>query len=141
MDWKNKFLQVVQSIKEYISDLLKWGIDQYHELQESQQRTKDVRTLISQLGNPQTLERFDRANKSISMFKADATPKTSAAVEIRTLIDGVKGDLFNLARNWPEENMSWEVMVERLGKGDKEKQELTDQKKVYSSLVSRYTMF
>ena len=71
------------------------------------------------------------------MFKAGTTPKTSTAVEIRTLIDGVKGDLFNLARKWQKENMSWEEMVERLARGEIEKQELLDQKKVHSSLISR----
>ncbi len=112
-------------------------VDKYHQLQEAQSRSKDVRFMISKLRNDRTLERFDKAEKSYSLFKARIVPKTSSATEIRTLVDGVKGDLFNIARNWPKENMTWEKMVERLAIGEVQKQELTDQEKTHSSLISR----
>ena len=38
-------------------------------------------------------------------------------MSMRTLLDGVKGDLWNLARRRPKENMTWSRMVSRLAKG------------------------
>jgi len=112
-------------------------LEKYHQLQEAQSRANDVRNLISNFGNQQTLERFDKADKSYSLFKAGTLPRTSAAAEMRTLLDGIKGDLFAKARRWPKENMTWKKMAERLTKSDIEKDELIAQKKKRASLISR----
>jgi hypothetical protein len=59
---------------------------------------------------------------------------------MRNLLDGIRGDLFKLARKWPKENMTWQKMAERLAKGGStgvECQELIRQERNRSSLISR----
>ena len=55
-------------------------------------------------------------------------------------MDGMQGDLFEKARGWPEENVTWDEMAKRLSKGQPggtEYQELIDQGKTRASLISR----
>ena len=58
---------------------------------------------------------------------------------MRTFLDGVKGDLFVLARQSPEENMTWETMTARVAqpKGETEYREVLRQESIRSNLVSR----
>lgn len=112
----------------------------YQELQVTHNRAKDVRELISKLGNPQTLDRFDRAETAVAAARLDVGQRTSTAFETRTLLDGIQGDLFNRARNWPEENMTWETMAARLATGGAtgvEAIEVRSQKSKRSSLINR----
>lgn len=88
-------------------------IDRYQELQESQFRPQVVRDLVKKLG-VQAIERFDRAFNAYIAFKSGIGERTAAALEMRTLIDGIKGDLFQRARSVPRENMTWKIMVQRL---------------------------
>jgi hypothetical protein len=112
----------------------------YHELQAAQARPKAIRDLLGKLGNPQTQERFDRALMAYSAAQSGTGERTTAALEMRTLLDGIKGDLFKKARRRPKENMSWSEMAARLAKGiprGTEQQELADQELVRTSLISR----
>jgi len=78
----------------------------YRELQEAQSRPKEVEALLQKLGGSQTLERFSSAQKACSMSKSGIGARTAAALEMRTLLDGVKGDLFEKARRRQGENMT-----------------------------------
>ena len=89
----------------------------YLELQEKQSRQTRTRELIVQLRNPQTLGRFDRALEGVTAWKAGTGGRTAAANEIRNLMYGIKGDLFSAARKWPDENMTWRRLAERLARG------------------------
>ena len=112
----------------------------YRELQAVQSRPKQVRDLLEKLGNPQALERFDRALKAYLAVRSGTGQRTAAAAEMRTLLRGVQGDLFEKARRWPKENMKWETMAERLSKGQAggtEHQEVINQEAVHGSLISR----
>jgi hypothetical protein len=112
----------------------------YQELQYAQNRTQEVRQLVSGLGNLQTLERFDRAVNAVSAARLDVGQRTAAAFEARTFLDGVKGDLFELARQWSDENMTWETMAARLAKGGPqglEAREISHQESRRSSLLNR----
>ncbi len=112
----------------------------YQNLQEVQDRISTVRRMIERLNNPNTLHRFERALNAYQAAKAGVGERTSAAFEIRTLMDGVQGDLFNKARKWIEENMTWTLMAERLIKEAPlsiEYQELIQQNATRGSLISR----
>ena len=113
---------------------------QYRELQEAQQRPAHVRSMIEAIGSRNTLERFDRAYLAFIAYRSSAGSKPAAGMEIRTLMDGIQGDLFALARKWPKENMIWETMVDRLAIGEPNgiaHKELLDQERVRSTLISR----
>jgi hypothetical protein len=112
----------------------------YQKLQQEQDRPTEVRNLILKLGNPQTLERFDRAFTAYYGVSSDTAERTAAAMEMRTLLDGIKGDLFESARRHSGENMTWSIMAKRLAKGQSgglEETEIRNQEKSLSSLISR----
>lgn len=112
----------------------------FRDLQHSHERPKQLRWLIERLGNPGTTSRLDRAVNSYSSYQMGTTRRTAVAIEIRNLIDGVKGDLFERARNWPTENMTWPTMAQRLSKGPEngpQFQELIEHERTHSSLISR----
>ena len=112
----------------------------YNQLQEAQQRPKAVRKLLAELGNKQIIERFDRAMAAFSATKSGSGERTSASLEMRTLLDGLKGELFAKACRQPKENMTWGIMAERLAKGGREgaeHRELVVRESINSSLVNR----
>jgi len=86
----------------------------YQDIQQTQDRQNLVRQMIEKLDNPNTLERFDRAVTAYSLYKTGIEERTSTAMTIRTLMDGVQGALFEKARKQPKENMRWEKMGSRL---------------------------
>lgn len=86
----------------------------YENIQQTQDRQIHVKQMIEKLKNPNTLERYDRAENLFSMYKSGIGERTAAAIEIRTLLDGIQGTLFEKARNQPKENMTWEKMGSRL---------------------------
>lgn len=88
----------------------------YQNLQIKQQRPERVRELLVKLGNPQTLQRFDTATNAYIHAKADTVKRSEAALEMRNLLDGVKGDLFEKAREKERENMTWEIMAKKIVK-------------------------
>lgn len=112
----------------------------YEAIQENQSRQDDVESLIKSLGNHRTLERFHRAKQAIAEVKTEIGNRTSAANELRNLIRGVKGDLFQHARKWDKENMTWELMGKRLSKGGEDSPsyiEILESEKRYRQLKER----
>jgi hypothetical protein len=59
---------------------------------------------------------------------------------MRNLLEGLKGELWDHARQQKKENMTWSTMAERLAKGKPsgfQHQELLERKKIQSSLTDR----
>lgn len=114
--------------------------DEYQQLQEKQQRSNQVQTLLRKLNDSDVLERFDRAYKAFMAYKSKTGERTAAAMEMRTLLDGIKGILFNKARKHPNENITWDTMATRLaigGGGGPLHIRLINQKGLRSSLIAR----
>jgi hypothetical protein len=112
----------------------------YRQLQDSHDRPQEVRALLQKLGNPQTLDRFDRALRGVLTAKHGIKERTAAANEMRNLLDGVKGDLFQKARRRPRENMDWDIMTQKLTSvqiGSVAHQELREQKSRRGSLYNQ----
>jgi hypothetical protein len=112
----------------------------YQTIQNSQNRLEEVRSLVNKLGNLQTIERLHRAAQTYFGCKAGTRSRTDTGNEMRNLLCGIKGDLFALARKWPNENMTWEEMTSRLAKGGKGSDGfhiIIKQGELHSSLLNR----
>ena len=110
----------------------------YYDLEASQKRPDDIRSLLDKL--KVQLDRFDEAYSNYYKHKGGVLDKKTAALSMRNFLDGVKGDLFTMARYHPKENMTWETMAKRLAKatdGGDEENLLIDQEDKRSSLISR----
>ncbi len=115
-------------------------ISEYNRLQESQGRPIRVRELLEKLNSQSTLKRFDEAFAAYKTYKSDPRENISAANAMRNLIYGVKGDLFDRARKWPNENMTWSTMSSRIAiNGDRGQEHITldNQKRAKASLIAR----
>jgi len=115
-------------------------LDELRDLQERHDRPRELRVLIERLGNRNTLERLDRALLSYQSFHNGTATRSAAANDMRTLLDGVKGDLFDAARHHQNENMTWAAMAARLAHGGSagpQCSELIRLEATRSSLVSR----
>jgi hypothetical protein len=124
-------------------DAINYGdafIHEYKHIQEAQERPQRVRKMLEKLNSPNTLERFDIALLSYNKYKSDPKEKTAAANGMRNLLLGVQGELWERARRWPDENMTWSTMSARLSINGGRGQEhitLDNQKRVKGPLFSR----
>ena len=115
-------------------------IGEYHKIQESQGRLIEVRSLLDKFGSPNLLERYDRAYNAYMAYESNTGEKTAAANDMRNLLYGLRGELMERARNKPRENMTWEIMSQRLaigGDGSQQCINLINQKETISSLNQR----
>jgi len=122
--------------KEYSEEYL----SEFEDLQNRYDRPTELRLLLKRLSSKGSLERLENAIRSFDSYRSGTGSRTSAAADMRTLLDGVKGDLFELARLHPGENITWEIMASRLAIGgvtSPQYAELLDLEKVRSSLISR----
>jgi hypothetical protein len=85
----------------------------YGALQESQQRPLQVRALLTER-MPSVVAKFDSARDAYDSCKSGIGDRTAAAMEMRTFLDGVKGELFDRARGHAGENMTLELAAQRL---------------------------
>jgi hypothetical protein len=97
------------------------AIKQYAALQQREDRVMGAR---ARLGGafPSLLGLFDLAEQKFQLAKSNAAQIPDAAAAMRSLLDKLKGELFDKARRGPDENMTWSVMAERLGGAEKNKQ-------------------
>lgn len=115
-------------------------IAEYNKLQEVQQRPQQVRSLLEKLKSENLLVRFDNAYHAYLAFRSGSEKRTATANEIRNLLLGFKGELWNLARRFPKEEMAWDKMSARIainGGGGTEHIVLSAQNRIHSSLLDR----
>ncbi len=108
-------------------------------IQESQLRPQKTRTLVEMLKKSNILARFDRAQAAHVQAKRGITPQTQTANEIRNLLQGIRGELLELARRTPKEKIDWDEIAKRLAKpgpNDEPFHLLSAQKAEYDSLWS-----
>jgi hypothetical protein len=119
-------------------DYSKYYIRSYQDIQNNQNRNAEVRKIISTKLSQNVLERFDRANASMEKYKSGLRERTATAMEFRTLLDGIKGDLIAMGKRSQKEDINWDIMVERVFSSDKQSTnyiELIRQGKLRSSLI------
>lgn len=112
----------------------------YRELQRSQDRPKEVRKILGKLKHSTILERYDIAEKAFLLLKAGTGERSAVALQLRNVLDGIQGNLFELARMNPKENMTWKVMAERLAKGGPSSAEhnvVAEEESIRSVLIDR----
>ncbi len=112
----------------------------YHEIQLAQQRPQQVQNLLKQHCGQNTVNRFIAAEDSYWQAKSGTTNGRESALEMRNTLEGLKGDLWQLAKRTKNENMTWERMSERLAKNEGhgiECDELINQGTVRLSLIDR----
>lgn len=86
----------------------------YVKIQSSQNRIEAVREFLQRL-NPERVKEFEDAENAYRAWRLGSGEKTSAGFAMRTVLEHVKGDLFDLAINKPvEQKVTWEQMAERL---------------------------
>lgn len=110
------------------------------QLQQRQDRPAEIRQLLSATCSASTIERLEACLRSYASYSAGRGNRRAPATDIRTLIDGVKGDLFQCARRHPNENMTWPTMAGRLaidGEHSSHCQEILRLESRCSSLSSR----
>jgi hypothetical protein len=115
-------------------------LDRLFQLEQMHGREDEVRHALSVLANEGTVQRLENAIASFRAFQTSTGTRSAAAADLRTLLDGIKGDLFGLARRHPKENMTWGRMAQRLVKGPvpgPEYDELIRLEDRRSSLISR----
>lgn len=112
----------------------------YDEILEKQERETEVRELMAERASEGSRARFDSTMVAIAAVKAGVGQRTAAGNEVRNLLNGIKGDLFQRARKWDSENMTWDVMAQRLAMGGEdsyETQELAKQGAAHAALLDR----
>jgi hypothetical protein len=91
-------------------------VRQYQELQAQDETVARTRQRL-QLVFPNLVDLFDSAIRNGRVFHMD-NASISVALELRTLLDQLKGELWTIARRSESENMTWETMAERLTQSD-----------------------
>ena len=89
----------------------------YQALQRSQDRINEVQSLVQRHCSANILGQYKRAVTGYYNVKSGSSDASAAALEMRTLLDNIKGELFERARTVPRENMTWDVMVQRVYSG------------------------
>lgn len=77
----------------------------------------ELRHLIATFGKRGLNDRFSVVSSALESYQIGTSDKTAAAIGMRNLLDGVKGELWSRARTHPSENMTWSLMANRLAYG------------------------
>ena len=110
----------------------------YQLLQVEHNRIYEVETMLRQYNFSNTLTIYPIAQKAYYSAKGNDDNITTAALEIRNLLEKFKGDLYLKAMRVTKENMTWEIMAERLCPRDKSfvgHAELIEQKAKHTDLT------
>lgn len=100
--------------------------ERYRQLQASQQREQQVADLVRERCSSGTLSRFERAVSAAASAANGIANPTIAAIEIRTFMDGVKGDLVEAAREPGEQKVTIHSLSTRLAVGGPESPEASE---------------
>jgi len=115
---------------------IKWATEQtsiYKALQEKHTRPARVRDLLANRW-PQVLDRFDVAVTAYRNCGTNTEGIAAAALEMRTALDAVQGELFAEARSNQGEKMTWDIMATRLTQDPVRQQVLLNQGSIRSTL-------
>ncbi|MEQ1911577.1 MAG: hypothetical protein ABMA15_22360 [Vicinamibacterales bacterium] len=88
----------------------------YQALQTAHRRHERVRELLL-VRFPLVVGRFDAAVVAYQQARLNVGHQSGAALEMRTVLDGIQGELFERARQNTREKMTWSVMSSRLAPG------------------------
>lgn len=95
--------------------MIEVAVRNFEELQQSQGRVGEARARL-EAQFPSLVGLFDLAEQAFRLAKLNDDEIPSAAGQMRTFLDKLKGELFDKARRGPnEKNMTWPMMAERLG--------------------------
>ncbi len=111
----------------------------YEELQRVQKRFEEVRDRMRKV-LPMKVIQLELAYQTYYAAKSGIGERTAAALEMRTLLDQVQGELFQKAQRNPRENMTWETMAERLQPDLVPSNLLKAQKQTRSDLVDELSV-
>ena len=111
------------------------ALDSLSKLREEHDFPNDVRLLLD--GKvPAVKEKFDLAYSAYEKYMAGHSEAATVALELRTYLEGLKGELFELAREKKKENMNFDKAFERLYKNSKNKIEVQMQIEQHSTLIA-----
>jgi len=113
-------------------------IASFETLQLNQNREEEVRSFIQKFKNAGLSSRYENCIESISQYHLIIKGKKEPVANfIRNLLNGVSGQLFEIARKSPKENMTWEEMAKRLANSPIAVNIIIRQEKEQSNLLSR----
>jgi len=113
-------------------------IASFEALQVGQKREEEVRSFIQKFKNDDLSSRYENCLESISQYHIiNKGKKETVANFIRNLLNGVYGQLFEIARKNPNENMPWVLMANRLANSTIAENVIICQETEKSSLLSR----
>ena len=110
------------------------ALTEYRQLQESHQRPAQIHSLLER-AFPTIVQKFDSAHNACQQFIAGHGSETAAALEMRTFLDGLKGELYEKARHHSDENMTLDIVLERLFLSAPTRMEVKEQLKQRSVLI------
>lgn len=112
------------------------AIKSYEQLQRTQGRITEARSrLIEHF--PILLAFFEQAEKTYHLAAINPDDIPPAALEMRTLLDKLKGELFSKARHNINENMTWTTIAERLARNEDARNILLEEETKRSQLIGR----
>jgi hypothetical protein len=108
----------------------------YMALQEKRGRVSQVRGLLNSRW-PRCIERFDAAVQAYKLQSVGTGSASNTALEMRTVLDGVQGELFVEARYKHGEKKDWSLIADRVGRDAFQKQLLLNQEEIRSDLYGQ----
>jgi hypothetical protein len=103
-------------------------------------RSTEVARAVGALGSTNLGERLTATARGYQDYAVGGTARAAVAILMRNLVDGLKGELWQRARTHPSENMTWELMADRIaigGSGTPQHTELLKQEGRHASFVAR----
>lgn len=110
------------------------ALEEFNQIQQEYKFPNEIRLLVNGI-IPDQKERFNAASTAYDKYISGHAELTTVALEMRTFIDGVKGELFKRARQHNNENMNYKLVYERLYINIENKIEVEEQINQHSVLV------
>jgi hypothetical protein len=111
------------------------AIKSYEQLQRTQGRITEARSRL--IGHfPNLLEFFVKAEKTYHLAVINPDDMPHAVLAMWTLLEKLKGELFNKALHGTNENMTWATFAERLSRNEDARNTLLEEDERRSQLIS-----
>jgi len=135
----------VVNIASEIKEAASWANRQktkYSKIHEDQNRIEEVKRLLQKL-DPAREGEFEEAEQAYRVRRLGAGQDTAVGIAMRNVLEHVKGNLFEVAKEKPsEQKIMWSVMAERLANGGPNSpahQTLLNLESDWKSLHTRFT--